>query len=140
MPIIDYSPKDYAEIYKDRVKPGTLVPSSDYLTQWRNGEASPPPRLIRRGDISEYTHEDYLADRNSPPPEITLSPNVEDQAESSQPDQPPIVPAPRLINEQGVTTEARIRPEVPARANTKYNLRKRPRANKHKDYLYQSDE
>ena len=70
----------------------TKTVKPDYLSQVRNGEASPPPRLIRRGDIPEYTYEYYLDKRNSPRSEVTLSSNVEDQAEASQPDQPPIVP------------------------------------------------
>ena len=110
------------------------------MAQWRNGEAPPPPRLIRRGDIPEYTDEDFLDERNSPRPKDHLNSNVEAQAEASQPEQPPIVPTARLSNEQSVATDVRVRPEVPARANTKYNLRKKPRSNKHKDYLYESDE
>ena len=140
LPFVEFTPREYVEIYKDRVVPGTVYPSGDYLAQWRNGEAPPPPRLIRRGDIPEYTDEDFLDERNSPRPKDHLNSNVEAQAEASQPEQPSIVPTARLSNEQSVATDVRVRPEVPARANTKYNLRKKPRSNKHKDYLYESDE
>ena len=136
------TPEEYAEIYKDRLKPGTIFPSSDYLRQAVNREVTPPPRFIRKGDVSEDTCDDFLHERNSPCPEEHLSSNMGAQAEASQPVRPPIARRTRLSNEQqyNETADARERPEVPARANTKYNLRKRPKANKHKDYLYQSDE